>query len=118
MAKRGRIYDFGFDPEQSPHHFAVVPIGAGGARLIERFDWPIDHKDRTIRTRIKAELTAYRWARICDPVADLPPSLLVDPIAASHKPEYQHLALPKSASNQQDGRAEEPMPVQEQLSFT
>jgi hypothetical protein len=63
-----QIRDFGFEPDESPYHFAVV-IGRGEEALVrieERFE--LDSK-ATLGLRApnaKVVLDAYRWSRIAD----------------------------------------------------
>jgi len=72
MAKRGRTYDFGFEPERSVHHFAVVATGAGAVWIDERFVWRVGHeKIATPKPKPKALLDAYHWSRICERVAEV-----------------------------------------------
>lgn len=69
MAKRKtrNTQGFGFDPAQSPHHFAVVvERGEGGVTIEERFVWGDAEDDSEVapEPNAKAILDAYRWARI------------------------------------------------------
>ncbi len=72
MARRRKIYDFGFDPEQSPHHFAVVVDRSGTVSFIERFVWETDAIEPTVHEpRPKAVLDEYRWGRIAELAAEI-----------------------------------------------
>ncbi len=81
MAKRKarNTLGFGFDPTQSPHHFAVIVERESGAVTIEeRFTFgaggePSDGADTdeaAPEASAKATLDAYHWARIAGTVAD------------------------------------------------
>src|SRR5579859_7159320 len=75
MAKRKAraTQGFGFDPTQSPHHFAVVMETArGDVTIEERFSWgeALDDDGATPEATSKARLDAYRWARIAPAVAE------------------------------------------------
>jgi hypothetical protein len=63
---------FGFDPAQSPHHFAVVlDRDTGAVEIEERFKWgDEDQADTTPEPSLKARLDAYRWSRISGAAAD------------------------------------------------
>jgi len=75
MAKRKarNTLGFGFDPEQSPHHFAViVERGEHDITIEERFIWDevSDDQAATPEASAKAVLDAYRWARVAPMVAE------------------------------------------------
>jgi len=75
MAKRKsrNTLGFGFDPAQSPHHFAVVvERGEGGVTIEERFVWGDAEDDSEVApaASAKAVLDAYRWARIAPTAAE------------------------------------------------
>ena len=60
MAKRRKIYDFGFDPAQSQHHFAVVVDREGQVSFVERFVWETDAEESTTQEpQPKAVLDGY-----------------------------------------------------------
>jgi hypothetical protein len=66
-----RTVDFGFDPDASPHHFAVV-VGRQSVAIVERFDPPPDDASADAPERDeapKATLTRYLWDRIKAPAA-------------------------------------------------
>jgi hypothetical protein len=65
---------FGFDPTQSPHHFAVeFDRTTGDATIEERFVWGPDQDDSepAPAASVKATLDAYRWSRVAATVADV-----------------------------------------------
>ena len=67
--------DFGFDPAQAPHHFAVAHGRDGSATLVERFVWGEEADERaaasaTTEPRLKATLDAYRWERVAPAAAE------------------------------------------------
>jgi len=64
---------FGFDPAQSPHHFAVVVMRGDDVTIEERFVWGDDHEDDEAvpAASAKANLDAYRWARIAPTAAEV-----------------------------------------------
>lgn len=64
--KRKRILGFGFDPAESPYHFALKRLSNGGVAIVERFSF--DSDDETTEQE-KARLSAYLWERIETPVA-------------------------------------------------
>ncbi|HZC07291.1 MAG TPA: DUF3780 domain-containing protein [Ktedonobacterales bacterium] len=81
MAKRKarNTLGFGFDPAQSPHHFAVIVERESGAVTIEeRFtfaageagDGDADAEEATPEASAKATLDAYHWARVASTVAE------------------------------------------------
>jgi hypothetical protein len=57
------LHDFGFEPAQSQHHFAVVIGRSGEVRIEERFSWADDEEDE-IEPEVKARLDGYYWGRI------------------------------------------------------
>lgn len=66
-ATSAQVRDFGFDPDESPYHFAVV--GGRGAEspvwVEERFGFGDTSESGTVRDPLKkVELDAYRWSRI------------------------------------------------------
>lgn len=64
------VRDFGFDPDESPYHFAVVRGRANGTpvRVEERFSFGGRSDAGSVRTPLtKVELDAYRWSRIEGP---------------------------------------------------
>lgn len=71
-ASNRKTYDFGFDPETSTHHFAVLS-GAQSVMIVERFEQLEDDDARSVRQRpeeaAKATLTRYLWERIKEPAA-------------------------------------------------
>src|SRR5512146_1027759 len=76
MAKRKarNTLGFGFDPTQSPHHFAVIVEPATGAVTIEeRFTWGDvgDNQETAPEAITKAMLDPYRWSRIAATVAEV-----------------------------------------------
>ena len=62
---RNGLIDFGFEPAESPYHFAVAPSpgDTGQFRLEERFAFPPDQTAKR-RREVKAVLDSYRWSRI------------------------------------------------------
>lgn len=68
-----RMIDFGFDPERSPHHFAVVPLGSTRVQFVERFvHGDSDGTDAPASKEVvKGELDVERWRRIRDEAADV-----------------------------------------------
>ncbi|HUY86804.1 MAG TPA: DUF3780 domain-containing protein [Acidimicrobiales bacterium] len=76
MAKRKarNTLGFGFDPAQSPHHFAVeTKRDSGDITIVERFVWEEapEAGDATPAPSPKASLDAYRWARVSPTVAEV-----------------------------------------------
>ncbi len=74
MAKRRAraTVGFGFDPEQSPHHFAVVRDGTGAIIVTERFVWgDAASEEAQTEPSPKAILDGYRWERIADAAAEV-----------------------------------------------
>lgn len=74
MAKRHAraTVGFGFDPEQSPHHFAVVRDGTGMIIVTERFAWgEAAGEESQAAPNPKAILDGYRWERIADAAAEV-----------------------------------------------
>lgn len=72
MAKRRKIYDFGFDPTQSPHHFAAIVSRDGRVSFVERFLWETGSEEPTTQEpQPKAVLDAYHWSRVCDSAAEV-----------------------------------------------
>lgn len=77
MAK-GATIDFGFDPAQSPHHFAVATQG-GLVLFTERFAYDDGKGDgdgaaperEPPQPALKAQLDAYRWSLIERTAADI-----------------------------------------------
>lgn len=72
-ARPGRqTLGFGFDPEESPYHFAVVIARAERepVRIEERFVWGDDESavEEARPPVVKAELTRARWERIAPAV--------------------------------------------------
>jgi hypothetical protein len=59
---KNKAIDFGFDPERSPYHFAVMAAG-DPVRIEERFAWPEDEAEGK-RPLPKAVLDSYRWSRV------------------------------------------------------
>jgi len=75
MAKRKprSTTGFGFDPAQSPHHFAVITgRDAGDVSIMERFTWGDEGAgdEPAPPPSTKATLDAYRWARLAPTVAE------------------------------------------------
>jgi hypothetical protein len=68
---RRTIHDFGFDPQQGPHHFEVVDDGQGWVTVYEWFTWEAQAAEETAmpRPQPKATLDRYRWARIAPAAA-------------------------------------------------
>lgn len=60
---RPSLRDFGFDPLESPYHFAAV-VGAATVRIEERFGGTSTSDEAHRRPVIKALLDEYRWHRI------------------------------------------------------
>ncbi len=76
MAKRKTrdTLGFGFDPAQSPHHFAVIlERGTGSVAIEERFVWGDDHDDEEAAPGAsrKAILDPYRWSRVAPTAAEV-----------------------------------------------
>lgn len=67
------VIDFGFDPERSPHHFAVIPHGSTYVQFIERFSYGESGEDESVAAKdvIKAELDLERWQRVRDDAAQV-----------------------------------------------
>jgi len=63
---------FGFDPAQSPHHFAVIVARGGDITIEERFVWGDDPEDDEAApaASAKASLDAYHWARVAPAAAE------------------------------------------------
>lgn len=75
MAEKRKIYGFGFDPQESQHHFLVIiPRNSDGKVIIyERFKWQEDREIQTIdysSDRPKVELPKYKWKLIEDALKD------------------------------------------------
>ena len=72
MNRTRQTFGFGFDPEESPYHFAVViPRGEReGVRIEERFIWGDEAAagDEARAPQVKAELTRGRWDEIAEMV--------------------------------------------------
>jgi hypothetical protein len=74
MAKRRSrtVVGFGFDPEMSPHHFAVTRDGTGAVFLTERFVWgEATREEAEAVPTPKAILDGYHWERIAGQVAEV-----------------------------------------------
>lgn len=74
MAKRRarNTIGFGFDPDQSPHHFAVTRDGTGAVILSERLVWgKAADEDSQAEPAMKAILDSYHWDRIAGPAAEV-----------------------------------------------
>ncbi len=69
-AKRGRrkTHGFGFDPDRSPYHFAVVPDGKN-VTIVERFAWGDGPAADAPAETPKATLSDYLWGRVAEAVA-------------------------------------------------
>ncbi len=73
MSTRSRVYDFGFQPDESPYHFALERDDTGMVTIVERFEWDRDKKKDSISERqpvLKAVLDAARWAQVASDVAE------------------------------------------------
>lgn len=75
MAEKRKTYGFGFDPQESQHHFLVIiPRNSDGKVIIyERFKWQEDREIQTIdysSDRPKVELPKYKWKLIEDALKD------------------------------------------------
>jgi Protein of unknown function (DUF3780) len=68
QSTRAKTVGFGFDPEQSPYHFAVVPDSRGNVTIVERFAWG-DTDDEEPLDSTKVKLSAYLWGRIAEATA-------------------------------------------------
>jgi hypothetical protein len=69
MAKERTVLGFGFDPMESPAHFAVdIHSGADEPVVIEeRFAWSQEADEATARQPVvKVVLDRYRWSRISE----------------------------------------------------
>jgi hypothetical protein len=66
-ALKAKAIDFGFDPERSPYHFALITCG-DLVRIEERFAWPEDEPEAK-RPLLKAVLDSYRWSRVSGPAS-------------------------------------------------
>lgn len=65
MRTRRTVYDFGFDPEQGPHHFQVVNDGQAAVTVYEWFTWGAEDGDEVApRPQPKVTLDRYRWSCI------------------------------------------------------
>lgn len=61
---------FGFDPGQSPHHFAVTQDATGAVILTERLAWgEAEGEEGQAAPTQKALLDGYRWERIASEAA-------------------------------------------------
>jgi hypothetical protein len=71
-ATKRKTIGFGFDPESSPHHFAVV-AHTQSVSIFERFELLDDDDSRADQQStdeaLKATLTRYLWDRIKEPAA-------------------------------------------------
>jgi len=75
MAEKRRTFGFGFNPDESQHHFLVViPRGTDGKVFIyERFNWQENVEEQRIDCildRPKVELEKYKWKLIEDPLKE------------------------------------------------
>lgn len=72
VKRRGRTtIGFGFDPEQSPQHFAVTRDGTGAIILAERLVYGEATGEETqTGSSPKAILDGYRWERIAEAAAE------------------------------------------------
>lgn len=70
MPRQREIFDFGFDPEESPHHFAVTM--GDKVTIVEHFLWLTDEDTPVAKEPSpKAVLDRYRWSRIENTVAEV-----------------------------------------------
>ncbi len=60
---------FGFDPESSPHHFAVVRERRGAVTVVERFAWGDSADQDSVSDSPKVTLSEYLWERIAPAAA-------------------------------------------------
>ncbi len=70
VGERSRVHGFGFTPDESPYHFAVLVRKASETVAVEeRFEFgEADKGADPARSRTtKAILTAYVWSRMADP---------------------------------------------------
>ena len=66
VRKKSQSVDFGFDPNESSHHFIVkIPV-EGNVTIEERFAWEEDLNKQPRASVVKAELEDYRWNRIAE----------------------------------------------------
>jgi hypothetical protein len=68
--KRSKIYDFGFDPEISPNHFAVVHQGSSVVSFVEYLTWDADDQE-AVPPKFKAKLYTSHWLRIAEAAANV-----------------------------------------------
>lgn len=72
MTKRPEIIDFGFQRQQSEHHFAVIATGIDEVTLVERFTYQTSAQVPVApKVSPKAKLDRYRWSRIQGPAAEV-----------------------------------------------
>ena len=72
MRKKASYIDFGFDPGESAHHFAVIipDNETEHVTIEERFDWGADNASQVTReSAVKAILERHRWDRISSQVS-------------------------------------------------
>lgn len=70
MVRQREIVDFGFDPEESPHHFAVT-MGET-VTIVEHFLWETDEDTPLAKEPSpRAVLDRYRWSRIESTAAEV-----------------------------------------------
>lgn len=73
MPARQAVHDFGFDPSESPYHFAVtIDAATGRVTVTERFVWPAGDNGTAERPPAnKAMLDSDRWQRIAGVAAEV-----------------------------------------------
>jgi len=71
MKMRRTVYDFGFDPEQGPHHFRVVDDGQAVIAVYEWFTWDAEEDEQhpTVQPELKATIDRERWSRLAPAAA-------------------------------------------------
>lgn len=70
MSRGRRYYDFGFEPDESPYHFAVEIDETGLATVVERFEWEQGEFPDAPPPALKAVLDGARWSALASRVAD------------------------------------------------
>ncbi|HEX5416074.1 MAG TPA: DUF3780 domain-containing protein, partial [Chloroflexota bacterium] len=76
MPRRRALFDFGFDPVESPYHF-VVETGETTTLIAERYAWPPEGDDTAgqpasaRQPALKVALSRYRWGRVAEAAADV-----------------------------------------------
>jgi len=76
MVRRKRQFiDFGFDPGESSHHFAVIITDKNQDEIIieERFEWENEAEIANANAKspvVKVRLDRYRWKRIAEVIRE------------------------------------------------